>query len=285
MKRFFILLLLFCASHVQANDTLTRAQVYNFNVGDTFDYRMYSHQWCGQPYPSDSISISYSRFAITNIYYSQDSSVKYIQRKQEYPPPVFFDTLVLTNLTQFEVVLDYSSCRNAWGTSGDTISINMHSSFNGRITNLFTQTVCPDYLSGEEVCADGLGITLNTISGGVQSCSEVESTELVYYVKEQEVWGTPYYDFPSAVYPLNTTNEQISLFPTVNNGTFNLKIANYNSATYQLTVYDLTGREMHRTTLNNSINDIELPHASPGMYLWNVTSQGTVLQSGKMVVN
>ena len=116
----FVFLYVICL-HAQAGDTLTRAQVYNFNVGDTFDYRNSSvstDNWWA-PMPIYTTSISYSRNVVTNIYWSADTLTKYIARKQTYPSPVSFDTLALSNINGYEVILDLrSACTDSFITSG-----------------------------------------------------------------------------------------------------------------------------------------------------------------------
>jgi len=106
-------MLLFITVGLLANDTLTRAQVYNFNVGDTFDYKeVYQYgSTLAPPGTPWHTTISYSRYIITSQFYSPDSATKYIQRKQVYPEPAVLDTLVLTNLNAIEVYQDSLYCQ------------------------------------------------------------------------------------------------------------------------------------------------------------------------------
>lgn len=283
MKCFFILILFFSALQAQGNDTLTRAQVYNFNVGDTFDYKYYSSNSYLYNPSQISLTITYARYFITGIYYSPDSVTKYIQRERLYPQPQTFDTLTLKNISTYEVELDTPNCNSI-------ITIVPNSHYNGRIANILGPYIdeCSSPYHHEDEYVDGLGNVLSLDWGSVPYGYDPtwnDTTELIYCAKGSETWGNPYYDFPATVQPLNTTNAQISLFPTINNGTFNLKITNGNRSAYQFAVYDLTGRTIKTAPLNNGVNNIMMDNSDKGMYLWSVISEGTILQSGKMIVN
>ncbi|MBK8657841.1 MAG: hypothetical protein IPN22_02925 [Bacteroidetes bacterium] len=79
MKTF--LLFLFVVSNVfgLANDTLTRAQVYSFSVGDTFDYKHSNSYFIGTP--GYQYSESFERHVIVGTYFSVDSNTLFIAKK------------------------------------------------------------------------------------------------------------------------------------------------------------------------------------------------------------
>ncbi len=79
MRQSFLLIILFTGLTSNAtNDTLTRAQVYNFNVGDTFDYETESIQ-VSQDDPINYIhSISFSRYVVTQVQSSQTGDSLFI---------------------------------------------------------------------------------------------------------------------------------------------------------------------------------------------------------------
>src|ERR1043165_336304 len=73
MKK-FLFLLIGCAlliSNGRANDTLTRAQVYNFEVGDTFDYKYHNQSLPGSSWPFGYSY--YYRIVITGKYVSSNN--------------------------------------------------------------------------------------------------------------------------------------------------------------------------------------------------------------------
>lgn len=283
MKPLFLIFFLLIAFQSKAtNDTLTRAQVYNFNVGDTFDYRHYYNAY-GDNGGYDTTSISYMRYVITNNYYSLDSTTKFIVRQQLFPLPLQVDTLTIQSLNGIVVLSDTGDCFSA-GIQSDIITFEPTSQYYNRITNS-SFLMCDYPISEELIWGEGLGVVLQYTPQGTQIYGfTIDSVVLIYYSKGTETWGIPYYDFPSGLSQLYPANNQITLFPTINTGQFKIKIANGNSPNYQLVVYDLTGQAVKTATLNNGISNIEMPNTSKGMYLWRVISEGAVLQTGKLIV-
>lgn len=80
-----------------ANDTLTRAQVYSFSIGDTFDYKLSGTIWVGTPY--ENYSEYFERQVIVDIYYSTNSDTLFIA-KNLIDDFLYssYDTAVITNL-------------------------------------------------------------------------------------------------------------------------------------------------------------------------------------------
>jgi hypothetical protein len=286
VKRFLPFFLILASLHTLGNDTLTRAQVYNFNVGDTFDYRYYNSTESNYPGYTTSTSIDYIRFVVTDVYFSSDSSTKYIVRRQAFPMQTMPDTLVLTHPFAFEVILDTPVCQG----SEDSIVFVSASIYNHRVGNtiLMMEAACNNPYSPEVlIFIDGLGDVLYINQGmvGIRGGTYwTDSIELVYYSKGSETWGTPYYDQPSAINPLSTASGKITLFPTLNDGLFNVKITDASLLPIELTVYDMEGREVRQLSLNNLNNSLNIKPCSDGIYIWKALRQGELIETGKMVV-
>ena len=290
MKIFLILLFFFCGLWVRANDTLTRAQVYNFNIGDTFDYKI---AYFSVDYNADNFTTAdtgYLRKVIEGKYLSSDSNTLFIVEHLHYKYIVrgdsvvqfsdFNDTLRVDSILKFVISdLDTSSL------AGYSFYYYADTSFHGRIINGY-QLGIP--LGGLHYMyyADGLGRT-SAGWGYMDGCcsNQQYDTTLIYYAKGAEIWGSPYYNLTTSIDQPGSDIENITLYPTLNSGTFNVKITGIRSAACQLVVNDITGREIKRVALNNSNNNITIPNLNEGMYLWSVTGPGIVLQSGKMLVN
>jgi hypothetical protein len=70
---------------VKANDTLTLRQVFNYDIGDTFDY-LYSVKYVVDPeFGNDYYGQTYIRYVITNKTVSTDSNTVMYIRQQVYP--------------------------------------------------------------------------------------------------------------------------------------------------------------------------------------------------------
>src|ERR1700733_11276641 len=105
MKSAFCLSFVLFFANAFAGDTLIRAQVYNFSIGDTFDYSVSFIQYeRGQN--TQVNNLGYERCIVSNIYWSLDSSTKYIVRNWVYPQPQKIDTLILANPFFYELFND-----------------------------------------------------------------------------------------------------------------------------------------------------------------------------------
>lgn len=281
MKRICILLLLFFTLNVHANDTLTRAQVYNFNVGDTFDYLNYSSvSWQGVS-NSTTTSTSYSRYVIANIYYSLDSSIKYIVRVNVFPLSNSLDTLVIQNLSEYEISWDSTM----YYGYHSTITIDSASRFNGRILDSFYVLDGPE--CQEVVSVNDIGMVYyDYYLGPCGMCPEIiyNSTTLIYYDKGSEIWGTPYYYFPTRVDTLDSSHGNFILLPTINNGAFSVNIADVGLLPVTLMVNDMSGKKTDEIKLTNLSNNINIGSHSPGVYIWKALSNGQLIQTGKLVM-
>ena len=109
-KTFYIsvIIMAFSFYSCRASDTLTRLEVYNFSVGDTFDYRHHGHSDdnFGGIIENYTSFDTFSRQVVTGIYWSTDSAIKYIVQRRLFPATVNFDTVILTNPSGYEILID-----------------------------------------------------------------------------------------------------------------------------------------------------------------------------------
>lgn len=281
VKKVLTLLLLFAAFCARANDTLTRAQVYDFNVGDTFDYQNYNYSWVPGNSQLNS-STEYTRCIVKNIYYSINSDTEFIERLWVYPSPISFDTLTLENLSYYEAYLDtITTC----GPDHWQIFVNSTSQYHGRIIDSLYENSCGGPNEIVTAFVEGLGVTLKNYGYTTPELVDGYTDQLIYYSKGSETWGTPYYDFPTAIQAVNPTEAQISLFPTVNDGSFTVKIPVGSLLPVNWVVYDITGREVKSISLTDLNNPITLDNCSQGVYVWKAFSKNGLLQTGKIIVH
>lgn len=185
MKHVLLLLLIVCTFTARANDTLTRAQIYNFNVGDTFDYEENVTQLEGCPGPCvTSLQLNnYFRCIIHQTYYSSDSDTLFVVRNWIYPLPEKFDTLVLDSLQYEELLIDTSHGQP------QQFFIDTNSKYNHGVLNV--GTFDGGFLNYSNGYVEGLGkvFTYNASGEG----GGFDSIYLIYYSKNAETWGIPYY--------------------------------------------------------------------------------------------
>lgn len=178
MKKTLLLFIFLSALHcAKASDTLTIRQVYNFNVGDTFDYS----------YTLSFYGASFRRVVIASRQFSPDStSVTYV-RTQLYPVNYVTDTVTYHHLDSFIIPLGSSS---PYTFHSDTMG--------GHITN----TVRGGSLGFDPVVdvtyTEGLGV-VNIYTGSYfYGCNNADYSfgsyysTLVYYSGAYK-YGRPYY--------------------------------------------------------------------------------------------
>ena len=278
MRHTFIALLLIAFCNIYANDTLTRAQVYNFNVGDTFDYLNYSYQQ--NPFGAGYYATTYSRFVVSDISWSVDSLTKVIVHQRISPAPIVFDTLTLDSLNGYEVILDTVWYNQNLGP--DTFIITSAPYF-GKTTNYITFFCCAP--GWEEILfAQGLGRVVDRTWGGVLSNHYEDSTTLINYSGSNGTFGTPYTSFPTAVNDLSPSNQKLNIFPTLNNGVFTVETPDDMPLPLNFSVYDVQGKKVKQLTLSDKKTTVELPGVSKGLYVWKAISSEKFIGAGKVVV-
>lgn len=267
-------------SLVRANDTLTRAQVYSFNVGDTFDYRNSTFTYTDNNMGPPSDSFSFSRYVIQNIYSSSDSLTKYIARKQLYPAPVSFDTLILTTPQGYEVFLD---TLQGWTASApyDTIIVDSSELYMGRNTNYISLFhPVQYYYVTNQLFAQGLGLVLKTDYGGALSYHWGDSIMLIYYSGLSGTMGTPYYDFPTSISNISP-DLSINIRPNPSHGCFWFNEINEGST---IEIFDLLGQKVYSVITDRSNYTIDLSTQPQGIYIYRVKYLNSIIGSGRIVV-
>jgi hypothetical protein len=247
-----------------ANDTLTRAQVYNFNVGDTFDYR--------QSFSGGSfLNVSYLRKIVSNIYHSVNLDTLYITYQGG-------QLETLTSLQDYEILLQGGLdvwCNNEF--SADTNSI-----YNHRTLNSF-RWQCSEPNSLDSFVA-GLGNVYHRHFFIDQNdVIHTSITQLIYFSQAGETWGTPMEAF-TGFNEIRDSQSDIRILP--NPATTSLTIQSENpfppQTTFQL--FDLSGRMVLQQELSAKTTRVELVDVSSGMYLYNVVEGKGKVKSGKLVI-
>jgi hypothetical protein len=275
MKRLLTGLLVLFFVPLMASDTLTRAQVYNFSVGDTFDYKQYVNYWDHQYI--DTTYINYSRKVITNIYYSLDSSTEFIERTTIYPLPLTKDTLTLAQVQECELCLDTSSYYKP-----DVLSFFPTSAYDRIVNIIVTYRGGPPY-PYQRVFAQGLGEVMDVDNGSYLGgqVGQTDTFQLIYYAGGSSIWGSPYYTFPSGIG--NVSNNETIVYPSPNHGNFKLVTA-LDVASEELWIYDMLGNVVCKKTITATSTPIDIQAFGSGVYVWKIVQQNKVAALGKIVV-
>lgn len=237
---------LFFAFNAKAvNDTLIRAQVYNFNVGDSFEYRHYY-----MPFGTYSITDWYWK-VVENVSHSTNGDTLFIDYNNS--------GLVLSNLQQYEWYIDRDSSLGSF-----TCTIDTQSNYYGRITN----DAMPDNIFEgftHKVYGEGIGKILNDFQawGDYQVR---ETTTLIYYRKGTEVWGTqvlPGTQFNNVIEVTSKTT--FHLFP--NPTSDELTITTEAEGRYSVSIYDVMGNCVSAPkNFSTNLFHIKVNHLPSGYY-------------------
>jgi hypothetical protein len=285
MRYLLIVFMFLNLSNLYAGDTLTRGDIYSYNIGDTFDYSFTQYYYGTSPIYSDS-STHYSRLVISNIYRSADTLTKYIARKNIYPLPIHYDTFQLTYLQSLEALLDTPSYYSSHlGNGEDTIIANT-ALFWGRQANTLSYTGLPPSRTGESyLFAKGLGRVIYQNWGQDQCCQFSHYVaELRYYSGSSGTFGTPYTSFTTSITEIKPNNT-IRLSPIPSNGKITIEVTDENSLPLNFSIYNLAGQKVKQVLINNRTTNIILDEMSNGIYIWKALDNTNNIQAGKMVIS
>jgi hypothetical protein len=191
MKRILLFLfILLSLSQARASDTLTLRQIYNFNVGDTFDYEIIFGASAGYANFSGSY---FEIYTIVGKNISANNDTITYTRLQVYPNVNQIDNLIYYNLDS-PVWITFDTLVDTPYFSIDTGRLN-----DGRITNTLNYNNPNSYVT--DYCEYGYGIgafdtvfgTINyTLPDGDNNLYGNYNRILIYFSKGLEEYGTPY---------------------------------------------------------------------------------------------
>lgn len=253
-----------------ANDTLTRAQVYNFNVGDTFDYRY--EEWNNN---GISYKVSYSRFVVDSIYFLTDTL--YIGRKKVSLPAGYYTEAVADTEasvidflpTTFFVTYDYSF---------DSSSVYGGRKLNGSRAFYSEHGVNLKYV-------DGLGKVYERTDGHLSPDPPFATQrELIYYSKGTEKWGTPY-DLLLNTKHITDNKAAGIVYPVPATDMFNLLVHTYVVTPLQFMLCDALGGLIMQQQITKQQTTIERSNLPNGIYYWQLIDNGKVVARGKQILH
>ena len=254
---FFVLLSL---SEARASDTLTIRQVFNFSVGDTFDYAQTRIN-----YDLNIHSTQYNRLVISQkqISPSQDSII-------------YNGHWVITNLDSI-AVLEIDTVTNP-APSFDFFDTT---SYIGRNSNDVTTSYFER--GSSYIATEGLGETYSSSSSIANDGGRYNSnvTQLIYYSNGTTSFGTPYYIIAGLNDMRATPN--IRLYPNPTTDQIHLSISDMNGSNYLLILTDILGQEVYTSSVNQSESAHDISNLSQGMYTWRLVGNNCIIKSGKII--
>ena len=244
---------------------LTIGEVFNFEVGDEFHYKIGP---AGLPPNGD-------RVTITNKFLSSDlNSVTYFRQHNyysssvdwsTYPPTMvynfsnFYDTVTFSNLDQPITTYD-NDLLTEWFISNHCDSLT-----NGCDLNIGPAGFDNDNLKKEY--GKGLGLIEHTLYAA-QSQSFVIYNKLVFYRRGNNACGTA--DITKV------TTEPISQVSVYPNPASNYLTISTDEQNITFRIYSLTGKVMQEGDLVKGLNTVNIETLTSGIYIVNVISNQSV---------
>lgn len=249
-----------------ANDTLTRAQVYNFSVGDTFDYEYSS---VGLP----TNPTTYQRKIVTAKSYSSNSDTLFIALELTSG---LTESLVLNDLQRYEIYLvtDSLGCQHEY-------SVDSNSMYGGRTVNGVAPVLCGE-INYVDSFAYGLGRVYRSrqFKYGINNDYATSIEKLIYYSQGGEIWGTPYTLFTD-LDEISLNPFRLSPNPATNTVTINIDETLIGATA---TITDITGRTLTAVELATRNLQLATDHLANGVYFVTVTN-GKSKATKKLVVS
>lgn len=269
--RYIIALLLFTATYSAcATDTLTRAQVFSFSVGDTFQYRNASYEYdVWNQYPP-SYSVGYSECVIRKIYSATDTPAIVLIREWVSSTPTRIDSFKLFSPQDYEVMIDtigWGHPFHSW--PGDTVIVDSSAMWWGQHVNYVL--VHDAYFYDGQLYATGFGLVNETQDGGTGPGGGFDdTTTLVYYSGYQGTFGTRH---PFYLASINDINDdiQIKALPNPSSGIFQLMGIRDNDL---IEVYNIFGQLIVQERAKETFNSFDLSSRGQGVYICRVTREG-----------
>lgn len=300
MKRLLLFLFVFAYySQVKASDTLTIRQIYNFDVGDTFDYYHFtaisnsSANIC-----NDTIIRCYQRNIIISRVDALDSITYVISETfNNYPfsnPTMSLETVILTHLDSTlldTAVLWYNSVNHHsfpflnigdrrqsqqfytyqdiinWDTFGVFLySKNTRSPISNYNESWYYNKLGMTYYSEYDV--DGDGFPGNSFY------------QLVCYSKRNVHACGP--NYLAGINDLaNSAN--VRLYPNPASDQLHLLVTNAGQLNARFVITDMLGQELYCITVINDDNTLNISKLSKGIYSWKLVSENNILKVGKVI--
>jgi hypothetical protein len=265
MKRTLLLFVLLSSLHsARASDTLIVRDVFNFSIGDTFNYRLLQ----GETSPIYHYNYTYW----TNVIVGKDISPGNDTISYTLSRDGLLETFIVTHLDS--TVISYTDTP----VSGPNClrTFTKDSSSTG-----FSNTVrwgC-DFNGESYKYMRGLGLVYKTEASDWNMGGTY--TALVSYIKNGVTDTTSYIRL--ATNDMEDINSVLSLFPNPANTLVNLSLVTANHTKTVLILTDLLGQQVYTSTISEIETTHDISSLPSGIYTWRIVSENTILKTGKIV--
>jgi hypothetical protein len=283
MKKIAILTFMLCVSGVcftQNQTLLTVREVYDFAVGDTFQYEAKNNAMY--------LNSRTERIVILDKWYSsQKDTVFYKQKYERYGVDYVWDGHIVKDYERKEQIVYYTDLDSVINYNiprGNCPKINVrlhycldsiYKSYNQRITYLFDNEIML-FAGSKKIFAEGLGMTVREHRS--EDYPSNSSTKLIYFHKGNEIWGEPKPIISSDNSP-SVFYDKIIISPNPAKDFVHLET---NIDFDKIQIIDLNGTVVLR---ENKTYQIALFDLSNGIYFLQVYDKFILKSVSKIVIN
>jgi len=238
----------------------TIGEIYNYEIGDIFHFNFLAYS------PGSGYG-SITNIEILNKYYSQNNDTLFYIRdidfksssseNPEWTYDYYIDTIFYFNLDSLINMGQIDSV----GTDVDL--------YNGRLINYITTGTGEEDIYSKRY-VNGCGRSYNNYRtwGGLTEAT----TELVYYKKGNEEWGTP---MLVSIYDNESNNPDLIVYPNPAKSTIN--IMTNDVETIELKIIALSGELVKTLKLSAESKTIDISQLSIGIYILEIKKNDRII--------
>lgn len=247
---YVVVCLLFSFSGLYSQEISTVGEIYNFEVGNIFHEKHFSSYSSGDWYSSEY------NYEIVDKYFTANNETINYKRSGFKREKNFVDTVWA--YSYYEDTISYI---NASALINSGMIDNVYSNpdmFNGRTINEYSYDDFSSFVLS--LFVEGCGLAKYN---AIDYASSSILSELVYFKKGGEEWGTPNLELVS-IESNKRPLPMINFYPNPAKDQLNISVDDYSNTS--LSIFSMTGNQVITKELYSKISTIDVSNLNPGIY-------------------
>lgn len=260
-----------------------RRDIYDFAVGDTFEYAGTTYQNMCSYSVSDMIIILAKQSMTNGVSYA----VK-VNSASSHPPcggyPGYVNSVTFTDTLRYadldSTIFYYHDSlyyhRDSVLADIDTIYLDSVMQYRKLNEHFWHFGAC---CAADTIYAEGLGLVSASYFSEDYTASQGGYGLQYYHKASGDVWGTARY-FTVGIAEVDEL--KLSLYPNPSSGSVSIQ-TDADEGGAKLIIYDIRGRILMSRPIDHTVRDLELPFAD-GCYIWQMVAKDGRETSGKLLI-